>query len=119
MIGDRSLLPATSGLNLPVHVRGTLDRPHAGAPPGVRPAGVAERALPNPAGTAEGQEAARLRSLLSDPAVRVSMHEDASSGHLVMQVEDRATGEMVEQIPSERLLRLYQSLRESLVDEQV
>jgi uncharacterized FlaG/YvyC family protein len=35
----------------------------------------------------------------------------------VLQVQSLATGEVVEQIPSEELLRLYASMRESLVDE--
>ena len=41
-----------------------------------------------------------------------------ASGHLVLRVQDQATGELVEQIPADALLRLYAALRESLVDEQ-
>ena len=119
MIGEPSLIAPASGADLAKTVQIAPDRGVRSPRPEVHLEDVgAGMALPRP-GTADGQEAARLRNLLSDPAVRVSVHQDASSGHLVMQVEKRATGEMVEQIPSERLLRLYQSLRESLVDEQV
>ena len=63
-------------------------------------------------------EAARLRALLTDPAMRVSTHHDETSGRTVLEVQSRDTGELVEQIPSESLLRLYATMRESLVDEQ-
>jgi uncharacterized FlaG/YvyC family protein len=69
-----------------------------------------------PAG--ERVEVARLKDLLTDPAMRVSTHHDQESGHLVLSVLDRATGEVVEQFPSDRLLKLFATLRESLVDEQ-
>jgi uncharacterized FlaG/YvyC family protein len=65
----------------------------------------------------EQVEALRLKRLLSDPSVRVSTHHDDASGRVVLQVQQRATGQLVEQIPSERLLRLYAMIRESLVDE--
>jgi len=64
-------------------------------------------------------QAVRLKGLLTDPAMRVSTHHDEASGRVVLEVRKRATGEVVEQIPSDELLRLYAALRESLVDEQV
>jgi hypothetical protein len=62
-------------------------------------------------------EAARLRALLTDPAMRVSTHHDEASGRTVLEVQSRDTGELVEQIPSDTLLRLYATLREPLVDQ--
>jgi hypothetical protein len=64
-------------------------------------------------------EAARLRTLLTDPSMRVSTHHDDTSGRTVLQVLSRETGELVEQIPSDTILRLAAALREPLVDRQV
>lgn len=64
-------------------------------------------------------EVARLKSLLTDPKMRISTHHDPASGQVVLQVQRESTGELVEQIPSGKLLRLYAMMRESLVDEQV
>lgn len=66
----------------------------------------------------EQLEASRIKALLTDPGVRVSTHRDDRSGHVVMTVQDRHTGQVVEQFPSDKLLRLYASIRETLVDEQ-
>lgn len=65
------------------------------------------------------QDVARLKSLLTDPEMRISTHHDRASGQVVLQVQRESTGELVEQIPSSKLLRLYAMMRESLVDEQV
>ena len=73
-------------------------------------------AAPSPP-TAELQEARRLKGLLSDPEMQVSTHYHEASGHVVMQIQSRTTGDVVDQIPSETLLRLFASLRESLIDE--
>jgi uncharacterized FlaG/YvyC family protein len=62
-------------------------------------------------------EAGRLKALVTDPGLRVSMYQDEASGRVVMQVVSRATGEVVDQIPAEELLRLYSAMRESLLDE--
>ncbi len=75
---------------------------------------------PRPSSRAAGDqpfEAARLKALLTDPGMRVSTHHDDDSGRVVLRVQSLATGEVVEQIPSEELLRLYATLRQSLVDE--
>jgi uncharacterized FlaG/YvyC family protein len=62
-------------------------------------------------------EAGRLKALITDPGLRVSIRQDEASGRVVMQVVSRATGEVVDQIPAEELLRLYSALREPLLDE--
>jgi hypothetical protein len=66
---------------------------------------------------ADRLEASRLKALVTDPGVRISMHPDEASGRIVLQVVSRATGDVVEQIPAEELLRLYSALREPLLDE--
>jgi flagellar protein FlaG len=67
------------------------------------------------------QEGARLKALITDPNHRLSTQPDAVTGRVVLRVEDRATGELVEQYPAEELLRLYAAMRDSLgglVDQQ-
>lgn len=64
-------------------------------------------------------EAQRVRDLMTAPDNRVITHRDDTSGRMVITVTQRDTGEVVEQIPSDELLRLYTSLREPLVDEEV
>ena len=67
------------------------------------------------------QAGARLKALITDPNLRVSTQPDAVTGRVVLRIEDRATGEMVEQYPAEALLRLYAAMRDSLgglVDQQ-
>ncbi|MDF2782274.1 MAG: FlaG protein [Geminicoccaceae bacterium] len=49
--------------------------------------------------------------------MRVSTHHDDDSDRVVLRVQSLSTGQVVEQIPSEELLRLYATLRQSLVDE--
>ena len=103
----------------------SVGRGLAGAARPVRPASASQaqagaaRGLDILRSAAAGQlEAQRLKALLTDPAMQVSTHHDEASGHLVLRVQDQATGELVEQIPADALLRLYAALRESLVDEQ-
>jgi FlaG protein len=62
----------------------------------------------------EPPSAARLRALLADPTVQIRAHRDDPSARLVLQVLDRATGEVIEQYPPDQLLRFYAALRESL-----
>jgi hypothetical protein len=110
MIGELSLPPP----------RPRLDAGAAGLaprePPG-RAGGPAPPAAPPAPPTAELQEAKRLKRLLSDPEMQVSTHYHEPSGHVVMQIQSRTTGDVVDQIPSETLLRLFTALRESLIDE--
>ena len=81
-------------------------------PPGSRDAADASHLIdPN------RLQAVRLKALITNPGVRVSMHQDEASGRVVMQVVSRGTGQVVEQIPAEELLRLYSALREPLLDQ--
>jgi len=67
------------------------------------------------------QAGARLKALITDPNLKVSSQPDEATGRVVLRIEDRATGEMVEQYPAEALLRLYAAMRDSvggLVDQQ-
>jgi uncharacterized FlaG/YvyC family protein len=64
--------------------------------------------------SAEHPGAERLKALLADPAVRVRAHRDDATARLVLQVLDRATGDVIEQYPPDQLLHFYAALRESL-----
>jgi hypothetical protein len=117
MSGDLSITPQRSGRDLAAAAgatRAPVARPSA-------PDGVGVAALSPQQGVAADAsqqiEAAHLRTLLTDPAMRVSTHQDEASGRTILQVRSRATGEVIEQIPSEALLRLYAAMREPLVDE--
>jgi hypothetical protein len=118
MNGDLSIAAQPAPLDLAPSVRRTSTGP---AHPTTRdlvtrlPAGAASPLAV--AGVGEQDEAARLKTLLTDPEVQVSTHLDDATGRFVLQVQSLVTGEVVEQIPSEELLRLYASTRESLVDE--
>jgi hypothetical protein len=113
-------IPATEPAPAPAPRAATAGKARAQLrPAGGERAAAAERP-PEAAGAAEPgqQEATRLKQLLTDPAMRVSTHRDADSGHVVLRVQRQATGELVEQIPSAKLLNLYATMRESLIDEQ-
>ena len=118
MNGDLSIAPQAATLDLTPSARRapsgpvqpttrnlTIQPPAPTAPPVLVPA------------VARQDETARLRSLLTDPGVHVNMVHDKASGRTVLRVKDATTGEVVDQIPSEELLRLYATMRESLVDE--
>ena len=112
MSGDLSILPQPARQELAAGA-GTAQ------PPALRPSlrdggGEPVAAMPDPVQLAE---AFRLRRLLTDPAMQVSTFQDEAADRTVLQVQSRATGEVIEQIPSEALLRLYSTMRESLVDE--
>jgi hypothetical protein len=118
MNGDLSVTPKPTALDLAPSARRTPSVPNrstTGHMAGPKPVnGDAERLAP-----AHGRplEAARLKALLTDATMRVSTHHDEASDRVVLCVESRTTGEVVEQIPSEELLRLYTMLRQSLIDE--
>jgi hypothetical protein len=117
MKGELSIAPPPPALELARGIRlapASPPRPAAGS--GVDPAQLDLRDALAPT-EAEHTEAARLKRLLTDPAMRVSTHHDEASGHVVLRVQSLSTDEVVEQIPSDRLLQLYASLRETLVDE--
>jgi hypothetical protein len=118
MHGDLSIAPQAAALELMPSARrasATPNRPATGGMPAAPKRGSAER---QQLGAGDQPfEAARLKALLTDPAMRVSTHHDDDSDRVVLRVESLTTGEVVEQIPSEELLRLYATLRRSLVDE--
>ena len=103
----------------PVQAPSTLAPRGASSSPDEGPAATA--VAPAPAEPVSGDAAdrgriERLRALLTDSSTRVSMHQDDRSGRMVMQVQDRESGEVVEQIPSDELLRLFAAMRQPLVD---
>ena len=104
----RDLAAGAGGARLPVTRSTTPDRVVV-APVAASQAAAADARQP--------LEAAHLRTLLTDPAMRISTHHDDASGRTILQVQNHATGEVIEQIPSEALLRLYAAMRDSLVDE--
>jgi hypothetical protein len=113
MNGDLSIAPPPAAVDLAPRARAARQGPSR---PAARPELAPAEVVQPPAG--EWIEAARIKDLLTDSAMRVSTHHDRESGHLVLSVLDRETGEVVEQFPSDRLLNLFATLRESLVDEQ-
>jgi flagellar protein FlaG len=81
----------------------------------VTPSAVEVRSVGSPArSTFDEPNAPRSKGLLADGNVRIRAHRDEASARLVLQVLDRATGELIEQYPPDQLLRLYAALRESL-----
>jgi uncharacterized FlaG/YvyC family protein len=115
MNGDLSIALQPANPDLAASARREL----AGAARPVPPPGASQKQAAVSRSAAAGQlEAQRLKALLTDPAMQVSTHHDEASGHVVLRVQKQATGELIEQIPADALLRLYAALRESLVDEQ-
>lgn len=119
MIGDLSMRP--SGAVDPVpSVRGAPEGPTrqrtaaASAPP---PAAFDNAATFTQRASAPNDQVDRLRAMLTDPDTRVRTHRDEASGRTVIEIESLATGETVDQIPNEELLRLYAAIRQPLVDE--
>jgi|GEM_PF-5285078 len=66
---------------------------------------------------ADLQKAEQLRAFVANDNFSLSTYHDESSGRQVVEVRDQTTGDVVSQYPSEELIRLYTSLRETLVDE--
>ena len=66
---------------------------------------------------ADRQKADQLKAFVANDKFSLSTYHDDNSGRQVVEVRDQTTGEVVSQYPSEELIRLYTSLRESLVDE--
>jgi FlaG protein len=117
MTGDLSITPQQTSRDLAAGARGTpapLARPSPPDGAVSTPAALRQDAA---ADASQQVEVAHLRTLLTDPAMRVSTHHDEVSGRTVLEVQSRATGEVLEQIPSEALLQLYAAMRASLVDE--
>ena len=116
MNGDLSVTPKPAALELPASAPRAPSGPNRSTTgPRVGPTPVSDD---KPAAADGGPvEVARLKALLTDAAMRVSTHHDAASDRVVLRIESRTTGDVVEQIPSEELLRLYKTLRQSLIDE--
>lgn len=70
------------------------------------------------AAEADRQKAEQLRSFVANDKFSISTYHDEGSGRQIVEVRDQETGDVVSQYPSEELRRLYESLRESLVDQQ-
>ena len=66
---------------------------------------------------ADREKADQLRAFVANEKFSLSTYHDESSGRHIVEVRDQATGDVVTQYPSEELIRLYSSLRESLVDQ--
>lgn len=63
------------------------------------------------------KNAETLRALISDKNTQLRTYHDEASGHSVLEVSDQATGKVINQYPSDELLRLYAALREPFVDQ--
>ena len=66
---------------------------------------------------ADRQKADQLRDFVKNENFTVRAYHDENSGRQIIEVRDQTTGDVVSQYPSEELIRLYTSLRESLVDQ--
>jgi flagellar protein FlaG len=73
---------------------------------------------PTKAAEADRQKAEQLRAFVANDKFSISTYHDEGSGRQIVEVRDQDTGDVVSQYPSEELRRLYESLRESLVDQQ-
>jgi len=62
------------------------------------------------------QKAEQLRAFVNNDDLRVSTRHDDASGRNIVEILDQASGEVVSQYPTEEIIRLYASLRQSLVD---
>jgi uncharacterized FlaG/YvyC family protein len=63
------------------------------------------------------QKAEQLREFVASDKFNLRAYHDEGSGRQIIEVRDQTTGDVVTQYPSEELVRLYTSLRQSLVDE--
>lgn len=79
-----------------------------------------QRAIANLTKADEGdrQKADQLRAFVANDKFSISTYHDEGSGRQIVEVRDQETGDVVSQYPSEELRRLYESLRETLVDQQ-
>lgn len=114
MTGNLAVTPRPALPEPTLSAGSTPPRPRTVAGAASPSAGEAQSAGGPGRSSAEEPSAARLKSLLADPAVQVRAHRDDASDRLVLQVLDRTTGEVIEQYPPDQLLRFYAALRESL-----
>lgn len=68
---------------------------------------------------ADRQKAEQLREFVVNEKFSLRTYHDEQSGRHIVEVRDQTTGDVVTQYPSEELIRLYSSFRQSLVDQQV
>jgi hypothetical protein len=114
MTGDLAVTPRPPIVARTPSAAAAAHRPRAVALP-VTPSAVEARSTGSPArSTFDEPNPPRSKGLLADGNVRIRAHRDEASARLVLQVLDRATGELIEQYPPDQLLRLYAALRESL-----
>lgn len=66
---------------------------------------------------ADRKMAEQLKTFINDENMRLRTYHDESSGRSILEVRDQTTGRVVSQYPSEELIRLYASLRETLIDQ--
>ena len=66
---------------------------------------------------ADLQKAQQLREFIASEKFNLRTYHDENSGRHIVEVRDQTTGDVVTQYPSEELIRLYTSLRQSLVDQ--
>jgi flagellar protein FlaG len=66
---------------------------------------------------ADLQKAEQLRAFVASEKFDLRTYHDENSGRQIIEVRDQTTGDVVSQYPSEELVRLYTSLRQSLIDQ--
>ena len=81
------------------------------------PANGQARAVINQGDRADRQKAEQLKAFIGDANMQLSTYHDEASGRSILEVRDQVTGDVVSQYPSEELIRLYASLRQTLVDQ--
>ena len=69
------------------------------------------------ANSADRQKADQLKAFVDNANVRLNTYHDEASGRSILEVRDQITGDVVSQYPSEELIRLFASLRQTLVDQ--
>jgi FlaG protein len=127
MTPDTAIRPTSLAVDRPVTIAAAAgapapsDRPRSpqlgpAVAAGAAAASTAAARTPGPArpeNPADVPEASRLKAQLHDPTLRVTSFRDEASGRFVIEVADRASGEVVDQYPPERLLRLFAAMREA------
>lgn len=115
MTGDLAVAPRPAVVERPPSQPAARHRPRATTTVAASPLPAQPQPTVGPGRNgAEEANATHLKALLADPAVHVRAHRDDGSARVVLQVVDRATGEVIEQYPPDQLLRFYTALRESL-----
>ncbi|MEZ5931399.1 MAG: flagellar protein FlaG [Alphaproteobacteria bacterium] len=111
MKGPQAPSPASERAQLLQRELASADRPTEG-----RSAAVLDNA--NDVDEADLHMAEQLREFVASEKFNLRTYHDEGSGRQIVEVRDQTTGDVVTQYPSEELVRLYASLRQSLVDQQ-